>query len=143
MRPFELKTLDHLVLRTGQLETMIAFYGDVLGCAVERRLADEIGLVQLRAGAALIDLVTLDGSIGRRLAGPKPGVARAGGRGGHNVDHFCLTIDRFDDEALRAHLAKHGVTATPTAQLYGAEGVGPSVYIEDPDGNTVELKGPG
>ncbi len=135
MTPFRLQGLDHVVLRTGQLDRMLQFYCDVLGCRVERRLGDDIGLVQLRAGAALIDLVTLDGSLGRQGgAGP--------GSEGRNMDHFCLRIEPFDAAALAAYLQANDIEPSPVAPRYGAEGTGPSIYITDPDGNTVELKGP-
>lgn len=126
--------LDHLVLRAIDLPRMIEFYCEVLGCSVERR-QDTLGLVQLRAGRALIDLVALDGPLGR-AGGAAPGTE------GHNLDHFCLRVDPFDEAAIRAHLAAHGVDAGPTAQRYGAEGEGPSIYLADPQGNVVELKGP-
>jgi len=129
-----LQGLDHLVLRVRQLDRMIDFYVDVLGCRVERRV-DTIGLVQLRAGSALIDLVPIDGELGR-AGGPPPGA------GGRNLDHFCLTVMPFDEAALRAHLATHGVDAGPVARRYGAQGEGPSIYLDDPEGNTIELKGP-
>jgi catechol 2,3-dioxygenase-like lactoylglutathione lyase family enzyme len=130
----QIEALDHVVLRVADLERSTAFYRDVLGCAVEKWQA-ELGLLQLRAGSALIDLVTLDGPIGR------DGGAAAGPEG-RNLDHFCLRLARFDEVELRAHLAAHGVQAGPTADRYGAEGSGPSIYIRDPDGNTVELKAP-
>ena len=126
--------LDHLVLRTARMDTMIAFYGAVLGCPVERRL-DDVGLVQLRAGRALIDLVDVAGTIGR-AGGEAPGDT------GRNLDHLCLRVEPFDEAALRAHLEAHGVQAGDTARRYGAEGFGPSIYLTDPDGNVVELKGP-
>lgn len=126
--------LDHLVLRAVELPRMIEFYCQVLGCSVERR-QDALGLVQLRAGRALIDLVSLDGPLGR-AGGAAPGPE------GRNLDHFCLRVDPFDETAIRAHLAAHGVSAGPAAQRYGAEGEGPSIYIADPQGNVVELKGP-
>ncbi len=135
MTPFSIQVLDHIVLRTGRVEEMIKFYCDVLGCNVERRLDGEVGLIQLRAGKSLIDFVSLDGSLGKQ-GGRGPGVE------GRNVAHFCLSIDPFDEDAIRSHLGRHEVEATRTALLYGAEGVGPSIYIEDPEGNTVELKGP-
>ena len=126
--------LDHVVLRVADLERSSAFYRDVLGCALEK-WQPEFGLLQLRAGASLIDLVTLDGPLGREGgAGPA--------REGRNLDHFCLRLEHFDEGALRAHLAAHGIAASPTAQRYGAEGYGASLYIQDPDGNTVELKAP-
>lgn len=132
--PIRLKGLDHIVLRTDDAERMIRFYEDVLGCSVERR-RDDLGLIQMRAGQTLIDLVTLDGPLGREGgAGP--------GREGRNLDHFCLAIEKFDEAALRAHLARHKVQTGPTGTRYGAGGFGPSIYLQDPDGNTIELKGP-
>ncbi len=121
-----IKGLDHVVLRVADLERAVRFYCEVLGCTEERRL-DSIGLVQLRAGASLIDLVPAEGA---------PEVA------GGNMDHFCLRIEPFDEAAIRSHLAAHGVEAGAVASRYGAEGHGPSLYLQDPDGNTVELKGP-
>lgn len=126
--------LDHVVLRTPAIEAMEAFYGDVLGCPVERRL-EELGLVQLRAGASLIDLVDVDSKLGR--AG-----GAAAGASGRNMDHFCVRVDPFDEAAIRSHLEAHGVEAGEAARRYGAEGYGPSIYLQDPDGNVVELKGP-
>ena len=123
---FTIEGLDHVVLRVADLERTVRFYCGVLGCREERRVTS-IGLVQLRAGASLIDLVPADGA---------PEVA------GGNMDHFCLRIDPFDEAALRAHLASHGVEVGEIATRYGAEGLGPSLYLQDPDGNTVELKGP-
>ena len=79
------------------------------------------------AGTALIALVPAEGA---------PEVA------GGNMDHFCLRIEPFDETELRAHLASHGVEVGEVARRYGAEGDGPSLYLQDPDGNTVELKGP-
>lgn len=132
--PFQLRGLDHLVLRIVDEARMLAFYRDVLGAQEERRMED-YGLIQLRAGAALIDLVTIDGPLGR-AGGAAPGAA------GRNVDHFCLRIEPFDVAALRAHLARHGVAVEEVATRYGADGYGPSIYLRDPEGNTVELKGP-
>ena len=121
---FRIRNLDHVVLRVRDMEAALAFYTGVLGCREERRL-EEIGLVQLRAGASLIDLVPGD---------PEPG--------GANMDHFALRITPFDEAGLRAYLAGHGIETEAALPRYGAEGTGPSIYIRDPDGNTVELKGP-
>jgi len=122
------------VLRVRDVDTMIRFYGEVLGCPVHR-IDEKIRLVQLRAGRGLIDLVPLDSELGRAGgAGP--------GREGRNLDHFCLRVDPWDPEAIRAHLLAHGVEPGPVAQRFGAEGQGPSLYLTDPEGNTVELKGP-
>ncbi|MBL8277094.1 MAG: VOC family protein [Pelomonas sp.] len=130
----KLQGLDHLVLRVVDLDALTRFYVDVLGCAVERR-QDEIGLVQLRAGRSLIDLVPVDGKLGR-MGGVAPGPE------GRNMDHFCLRVEPFDAAAVRAHLAAHGVDAGAVESRYGAEGEGPSIYLADPEGNVVELKGP-
>lgn len=126
--------LDHVVLRTNDVERLRHFYIDVLGCTLEKVQAD-IGLVQLRAGDALIDLVDVAGEIGRR-GGAAPGPE------GRNLDHFCLRVEPFDPVAIRQELASHGVTLGEVASRYGAHGEGPSCYVDDPDGNTVELKGP-
>ena len=134
MTAIAIAALDHVVLRVADLERAKAFYRDVLCCPVEK-WQPELGLLQLRAGAALIDLVTLDGKLGRE-GGVGPGAE------GHNLDHFCVRLERFDEAALRAHLASHGIAAGEIVQRYGAEGTGPSLYIKDPDGNTVELKAP-
>lgn len=131
---FRIQHIDHIVLRTNDAERLLAFYRDVLGCTLELR-NDRIGLLQLRAGASLIDLVPVDGELGR-AGGAAPAAQ------GRNLDHFCLRLEPFDEAALRAHLAAHGVQAGPAAQRNGAEGIGPSIYIQDPEGNVVELKGP-
>jgi len=130
----DIEGLDHIVLRVRDMAAALRFYTGVLGCAEERRLED-FGLVQLRAGRTLIDLVDLKGSIGRRGG-------RAPGKEGRNLEHFCLRLARFDEAALRAHLTAHGVEVGAVETRYGADGYGPSIYIADPDGNVVELKGP-
>jgi glyoxylase I family protein len=118
--------LDHVVLRVASLDRAIEFYRAVLGCRVEREL-QQPRLVQLRAGASLIDLVPAD-----------PPATRGAG----NMDHFALRLEAFDAAALTAHLKHHGVDPGAVHERYGAEGYGPSLYFTDPDGNTVELKGP-
>jgi glyoxylase I family protein len=131
---FRILELDHLVLRVAALQPMLHFYCEVLGCSVERR-RDDIGLVQLRAGRSLIDLVPVDGPLGR-AGGAAPGPQ------GRNLDHFCLRIEPFDEAAVRARLAAHGLSAGPVETRFGAMGEGPSIYLDDPEGNVVELKGP-
>ena len=125
--------IDHLVLRTRHLEQMIAFYCTVLGCTVERRLAPETGLVQLRAGNALIDLVDVDSKLGR-AGGAAPADE------GRNLEHFCLQIAAVAADDLVKWLARHEVPAGSFERRYGASGYAPSIYIEDPDGNTIELR---
>ena len=129
-----LRDIDHLVLRVVDLDRMLAFYTGILGCTLERR-QDAIGLVQLRAGRSLVDLVPVDGELGR-AGGAAPGAE------GRNVDHFCFRVEPFDEAEIRRDLAAAGVAAGPTQRRFGAEGEGPSIYIADPEGNTVELKGP-
>jgi len=129
-----IKQLDHLVLRVTDLQPMLRFYIDVLGCRMEK-VQEDIGLYQLRAGTALIDLVPISGPLGRK-GGAAPG------REARNLDHFCLSIEPYDAEAIIAHLRRHGCEPGPVSSRYGAEGQGPSIYVPDPEGNVVELKGP-
>ncbi|MFK0310160.1 VOC family protein [Pseudomonas sp. NPDC090233] len=133
MRPFTLKHIDHLVLRVSDLDRSVAFYRDLLGCTVSRERPD-LGMVHLATGTAMIDLVTLDGTLG------KPGGAAPGAEG-RNLHHFCLRIEPFDEQALTAYLQAAGVAVEPAERRYGAEGEGLSLYCFDPDGNQVELKG--
>jgi glyoxylase I family protein len=123
--PVMVTGLDHVVLRVADMDRSIAFYGKVLGCPVERRL-ESIGLVQLRAGASMIDLVP---------CGP-------GEEPGRNMDHYAVRIAKMDVPAVTAHLEANGIPVGPVQRRYGAEGYGSSIYVTDPDGNTVELKGP-
>jgi len=132
--PFQLRHIDHVVLRVRDVVGMQAFYCGVLGCTVERR-EDGIGLLQLRAGDSLIDLVPVDGKLGR-IGGAAPGAE------GRNLDHLCLSVVPFDRDAVLAHLQAHGVRIGEFGSRYGAEGLGPSQYLFDPEGNVVELKGP-
>jgi catechol 2,3-dioxygenase-like lactoylglutathione lyase family enzyme len=134
VKAIEIRGLDHVVLRVADLERALRFYVGLLGCREERR-SDALGLVQLRAGASLIDLVVVDSPLGK-LGGPAPG-AQA-----RNLDHFALQLGHFDAARLRAALAAAGVEPGDVAERYGALGMGPSMYVRDPDGNVVELKGP-
>jgi glyoxylase I family protein len=132
--PIQVAGFDHIVLRVRDKRAMLAFYTDVLGLAVDRD-RPEMGLTHVRAGAQMIDLVTLDGPLGRS-GGTGPG------REGRNLDHFALQVRPFDEAAIRAHLAAHDVAVVEEGQRYGADGDGFSLYVRDPEGNTVELKGP-
>src|SRR5260221_12997004 len=134
MTAIAIAALDHVVLRVADLERAKAFYRDVLCCPVEK-WQPELGLLQLRAGAALIDLVTLDGKLGRE-GGAGPGAE------GRNLDHVCLRLERFEESALRAYLVAPGFECGEIVQRYGAEGDGPSPYFTVSDCNTVELKAP-
>lgn len=129
-----LREIDHVVLRVSNLNSMLHFYCTVLGCTVQRR-EDNIGLVQLRAGRSLLDLVPVDSKLGK-AGGAAPG------KESRNMDHVCFRVDPFNEAEIRQHLQVHNVPAGETAQRFGAEGKGPSIYITDPEGNVVELKGP-
>lgn len=132
MKP-HIRDIDHIVLRVTDLSAMVRFYCDALGCHVERELPAQ-GLVQLRAGRSLIDLLAVGGALDRADNGA-PGAGR-------NLDHLCLRVEPFDAAALRAHLSAHGAQPGEPAERYGADGYGPSIYLFDPEGNMVELKGP-
>jgi catechol 2,3-dioxygenase-like lactoylglutathione lyase family enzyme len=123
--------IDHIVLRCRDMAAMERFYVDVLGCAVDKRRGD-LGLVHLRAGSGLIDLVDIGGRLGRGGAAP----------GAPNLDHVCLRIEPFDAAALERHFAAFGIARGEVHRNYGAEGEGPSIYVADPEGNLLELKGP-
>ena len=133
--PLEIAEIDHVVLRVTDVGRSIRFYSRVLGCVEERRI-EELGLYQLRAGRALIDLIDVSAPLGRAGGG-------APGEEMRNLDHFCVRIEPFDEDEIRRVLGESGIEAGPTERRYGAQGTGPSIYIQDPDGNVVELKGPG
>ena len=133
--PFNVQRLDHVVLRVSDLDRAEAFYRDVVGSEVVRR-RDDLGLRHLRAGTSMIDLIAVDGKLGQHGG-------TAAGDEGRNVDHLCLRIEPFDEAAIVHHLAKFGLAPHgPATSNFGAEGDGPSLYITDSDGNTIELKGP-
>ncbi len=133
--PLQVLHLDHVVLRARDSKAMVAFYQEIIGLHVERSLA--IGLVQLRGGSCLVDIVDADSKLGAS-GGPPP----EQNSGGMNQDHFCLRVEPFEPDAIIAHLQAAGAKPSAVQQVYGAEGVGPSIYCEDPEGNRVELKGP-
>lgn len=130
---FEIAGIDHIVLRTTKLTEMLRFYCDVLGCRVERETSEDLGLTQLRAGNALIDIVTVDSKLGR-MGGPAPSAE------GNNLDHFCLQLKPIAESEIKQHLQDHGIAAGEFDERYGAQGFGQSIYIQDPEGNTVELR---
>ncbi|WP_346837356.1 VOC family protein [Microbulbifer sp. SAOS-129_SWC] len=132
--PFQIRQIDHIVLRVSDLQAMLDFYCGLLGCTVEREQRD-IGLYQLRAGSSLIDLVPVNQKLGR-AGGAAPG------REGRNLDHLCLRVEPFNAETIIQYLRNRGVDPGQVESRYGAEGEGPSLYITDPESNVVELKGP-
>jgi catechol 2,3-dioxygenase-like lactoylglutathione lyase family enzyme len=125
--------IDHIVIRARNAAAMIEFYSGVLGCAIERDVSAEMGLTQLRAGLALIDIVAVDSVLGRK-GGAAPEET------GNNMDHFCLQIDKIDESMLTDYLKANNVSFSDFERRYGAEGYGRSIYIRDPEGNVVELR---
>ncbi len=130
---FRIIDIDHVVLRVSDLERMIDFYCRILGCSVEWRRPD-LGLVHLRAGSAMIDLVPVDGMLGQK-GGAAPG------REGRNMDHVCLRVQPFDVDAIVTHLQGQGARVGEIRPRFGAQGEGVSIYVYDPEDNLVELKG--
>ncbi len=124
--------LDHLVLRVHGLEQSAQFYTGVLGCRIDRR-RDELGMIHLRAGSVLIDLISVEGPLGH-------GGGRGPARDGHNLDHFCLSIANLSIEQLQQHLLNHGVPSSDIRTRYGASGEGASLYLRDNEGNGIELR---
>jgi len=131
--PINIRSIDHVVIRVTGLEAMVDFYCDVLGCRLERGPGKE-RLAQLRAGNSLIDLVDADSTLGRQSG-------EVADHKAPNMDHVCLQVQPWDADAIRKHLRLHSVEVGETITRYGALGYGPSLYIRDPEGNTVELKG--
>jgi catechol 2,3-dioxygenase-like lactoylglutathione lyase family enzyme len=115
--------LDHVVLNVADVERSLAFYCDELGLAperVEEWRRGEISFPSVRVdGATIIDL----------LAAP---------RTGENADHLCLVVEPVDLEAVKAS-GRFEVVDGP-ATRFGARGDGTSLYVHDPDGNTIELR---
>jgi glyoxylase I family protein len=128
-----IQNIDHVVFRVVDLDAVAGFYVDVLGARWEMK-RDDIGLYQLRVGTSLIDLVPVDGQLGR-VGGAPPGPEA------RNVDHVCFRVLPWDGEAILAYLASHGIESEVVTR-YGADGNGPSIYLTDPEGNNLELKGP-
>ena len=123
--PFAVEELDHVVLRCADQERMLDFYANVLGLVEERRL-EAIGLIQLRAGRSLVDLVPDESEAPR----DRP-----------NVDHVCLAIATPDMDAVVRYLVAAGVETIGEPMVrYGARGYGTSIYCRDPEGNVLELK---
>ncbi|MBV9843074.1 MAG: VOC family protein [Sphingomonadaceae bacterium] len=128
-----IRSIDHVVLRVVDLDRMARFYEDVLGARLEKH-QQELGLYQMRIGDALIDLIPVSGVLGK-VGGAAPG------KEGRNVDHVCFRVLPWDGDAIVMELQRHGIKAQIVSR-YGADGDGPSIYIDDPEGNTIELKGP-
>lgn len=129
--PFQLERIDHVVLIVDDMPRALEFYEEVLGAKAEGDLM-QFGMMQLRVGDSMIDLVDIADERGAWAA---PDV-----EGGRNVDHFAIAIGKVDDADLKAHLGKHGVDVHEEGMRSGAKGRGYSWYIRDPWNNVIELK---
>jgi glyoxylase I family protein len=129
-----LQGIDHVVLRVKDIDAMRRFYCEVLG-AVHVAYRPKFGMSHLRVGASLIDLIEVNGPLGK-AGGAAPGPE------GRNMDHLCLRVEPFDQDSIVAHLERHHVAVGDIRARFGAGGNGVSIYLTDPEGNTVELKGP-
>jgi catechol 2,3-dioxygenase-like lactoylglutathione lyase family enzyme len=134
MNPFRVLKIDHIVLRCARIASTMDFYCQTLGFEVAKR-NEPLGLIHLRSEGAMIDLIALDGPLGR-AGGAEPG------REGRNLDHLCLRVDPFDPDVLTRYFQDRGIAVTEIKTRFGGEGDGPSFYIHDPEGNQVEIKGP-
>ena len=131
--PFALEGIDHILLLVNGMKSAVRFYTEVLGCTIEDALP-QYGMLQLRAGAALIDLVD--------ISAPEAGWAKPPVAGGRNFDHLCLALGVHDEAKLRRHLARHQVEIIEEGVHGGSRGESLSLYVRDPSGNVIELKGP-
>ncbi|MGW5486171.1 VOC family protein [Streptosporangium sandarakinum] len=117
------KAFDHLVLNVRDAERALEFYSGTLGLAQER-------VAEWRAGEAPFPSVRVDESTIIDLV-ERP-------RGESNVDHICLVVDPLDwQEVIDSGVLT--VLEGPVTR-FGARGDAQSVYVRDPDGNTVELR---
>lgn len=133
LQMIEIIAIDHLVLRTTKRKEMVYFYCEILGCNIERETSPTLGLTQLRAGSALIDLVEVDSQLGKLGGGPPS-------QYNNNLDHFCLQLKAISNETMISYLSRFGLEFENFSERYGAQGFGDSLYINDPEGNVVELK---
>src|SRR5208282_5018661 len=123
--PLKVAELDHVVLRCRDQNCAYDFYTRLLGLVEERRI-EQIGLIQLRAGRSMIDLVPSETALDEKS---------------RNVDHVCLGIEATDMSAVAQHLKECSVEVMgDPATRYGARGMGLSIYVRDPEGNVIELK---
>jgi len=131
---FKIKRLDHLLIKTTNIKEMMSFYCFILGYKVQRDILKEEGLIELYAGDSMIDLCDI--SHDNNTSEISSDRTKS-----NNIDHFCILLDNFDETDIKVHLKNFGVSCSDIEMNYGSNGYGPSVYIHDPDGNKVELKG--
>lgn len=137
-RPFNILGIDHVVLRARDAANLVNFYVEALGCAL-RWERPELGLFHLAAGRAMLDIVSIDGPLGQAGVAAAAAAAAAAAQG-RNVDHVCFQVDAIKIDDLRTLFAKYGLEIDQPKSRFGAQGFGPSVYLQDPEGNGIELK---
>jgi catechol 2,3-dioxygenase-like lactoylglutathione lyase family enzyme len=117
--------LDHVVINCADVERSLAWYRDRLGLTPVRAAewrSGEVPFPSVRVNEhTIIDLFASD-------------------RSGVNVDHVCLVVDGADLHALAASESFDVVGDGPIDGLFGARGTATSLYVRDPDGNTIELR---
>lgn len=125
--------LDHFVLRVRDLEAALGFYRDTLGLPIQflaEHRAGQRPFVSARVGDQLIDLV------------PDPTYDPDEGRAKSGFLHLCVAIEGGRWEHIVPWLKERGVGVLeeqPVRRM-GAQGMGLSIYVTDPDGYVVELK---
>jgi catechol 2,3-dioxygenase-like lactoylglutathione lyase family enzyme len=113
--------VSELVLEVVDLEASERFYADVLGFPVVDRWPSREAIWVMAGDRTRIGLW-------------RPQVGIFGGRGGLHV-HFAMNIADADFDAAVERLELKGCTVEQTA----FEGAGRAAYVDDPDGNVVEL----
>ena len=133
--PIQIRKFDHVVFRVKNIARSMKFYEEVLGAHLDK--ADEaLGLYHMKMGDVMIDLIPVDGKLGSAVGSKEINQLT------RNVEHVCVRVIPFDGARILVHLDAHDVKYDlPIEQNYGNEGTGPSLYLEDPDGNVIELKG--
>ena len=132
--PIDIFGIDHVVLLVDDLEGMTKWYETVLGCKVAKH-NEKFQMIHLDAGSALIDLVDKKGPLGEQSSNDDAKEVE------QKLDHICLALHDFDEDAIKEHLAYHGVAITTDIGVrYGKGGDGESLYFEDPEGTRIEIK---
>lgn len=131
--PFEIHGIDHVVFLVDDMDKALGFYRDLLGCKVGYEYPN-LGMVQVWAGVSLIVLWDITHPGAKRAIPPISN--------GRNVDHVCLALGRFDPDEMKKFLEASEIQIVEEANHGGARGVGYSIYVNDPFGNKLELKGP-
>lgn len=132
MPAIKIECLDHVVLSVQSIEKMLPFYCDVLGFELTQQNEDG-KFAQLCAGNAIVDML-------KRRGTPSDDPESTARKNERNMDHFALRLEAFEEDSLRDHLAQFGIDAGKLWRNDGPDGHY-SFYIQDPEGNDIELKG--